>query len=82
MLVVLATASLLACRPPVMAREPSTAKRDPFEQHGRPMLLANGIKCNDDRRQEGGLNLSNMEGLLHADESGPAIVRGKPDERR
>ncbi len=82
MLVVLTTASLLVCGPPVMARKLSTAKRDPFEQHIRRRLLANGIKCHDDRRQEGGFNLSTMEGSLHAGDSGPAIVRGKPNERR
>ncbi len=82
---VLATASLLACgipvmAGPVMAGEPSAANRDQFEQHVRPMLLANCIKCHDDQKQEGGLNLTTREGLLQGGDSGPAIFPGKPDE--
>jgi len=63
-----------------MAEEPPTAKRDLFEQHVRPILLANCIKCHDTHKQEGGLNLTTMEGLLHGGDSGPAIVPGKPEE--
>jgi len=74
------TALLLMCCVPVMAEEPPTAKRDLFEQYVRPMLLANCIKCHDTHKQEGGLNLTTMEGLLHGGDSGPAIVPGKPEE--
>lgn len=79
-LVVLTTASLLACGFPAVAGEPSTAERDLFEQHVRPVLLTNCIKCHDDQKQEGGLNLNTLDGLLQGGDSGPAIVAGKPDE--
>jgi len=79
-IVVLSLASLLASGLPLIAGEPATADRDLFEQHVRPMLLANCIKCHDDHKQEGGLNLTTLEGLLQGGDSGPAIVLGKPDE--
>ncbi|MFG0266732.1 MAG: DUF1553 domain-containing protein [Rhodopirellula sp. JB055] len=84
---------VIACRPnflctvilllggiPVAAKAPSVAKRDQFEQNLRPMLLANCITCHDDTKQEGGLNLTTLEGLLQGGDSGPAIVPGKPEE--
>ncbi|QDS93800.1 Planctomycete cytochrome C [Roseimaritima multifibrata] len=78
--VVLTITSLLACGLPAIAEEPTTAERDQFEQHVRPMLLTNCIKCHDDNKQEGGLNLTTLEGLLEGGDSGPAVVPGKPDE--
>tara|TARA_R100000789_G_scaffold21675_1_gene24493 strand:+ start:5862 stop:9014 length:3153 start_codon:yes stop_codon:yes gene_type:complete len=77
---VLTSALLLVGGVTVSAEESSTAKRDLFEQHVRPMLLANCIKCHNAHKHEGGLNLTTMEGLLSGGASGPAIVSGKPDE--
>ncbi|QDV25245.1 DUF1553 domain-containing protein [Aureliella helgolandensis] len=77
---VLTTAWLLACGLPAMAGELATAERDLFEQHVRPLLIANCIKCHDGHKQEGGLNLTTLEGLLQGGDSGPAIAPGNPDE--
>ncbi|KLU02364.1 putative transmembrane protein [Rhodopirellula islandica] len=77
---VVVAALLLACELPVAAGEPSVATRDQFEQHVRPMLLSSCIKCHDDNKQEGGLNLTTLEGLLRGGDTGPAIVPGNPDE--
>lgn len=79
-LFVLVAASLLTCTVSVVAEDSTTAKRDLFEQHVRPMLLSSCIKCHNDSKHEGGLNLTTMEGLLHGGESGRAIVPGKPEE--
>lgn len=76
----LVTASLFAGGIPLMAEESVTAQRDLFEQHVRPMLLANCIECHNDHKHEGGLNLTTIEGLLSGGESGPTIVPGKPNE--
>lgn len=74
------TMSSLACVDPVFAGEPSTAQRDLFEQHVRPMLVANCVECHGDHKQEGGLSLATIDGLLQGGDSGPAIILGKPDE--
>lgn len=44
------------------------------------MLLSNCIECHGERKQEGGLNLTTIDGLLRGGDSGPAIVPGAPDE--
>lgn len=58
----------------------SAQQRDLFENHVRPMLVSQCIKCHGDTKQEGGLRLTSLEGLLKGGESGPAIVPGKPDD--
>ncbi len=62
------------------ARPASAQQRDLFENHVRPMLVSQCIKCHGDTKQEGGLRLTSLESLLEGGDSGPAVVPGKPDE--
>ncbi len=63
-----------------MAADLSPADRDLFETHVRPTLVQHCIKCHGDDKQEGGLRLTSIAGLLAGGDSGPAIVVGKPAE--
>ncbi|MEW4490676.1 DUF1553 domain-containing protein [Thalassoglobus sp. JC818] len=60
--------------------ESSPANRDLFENHVRPMIVKHCLQCHGETKQEGGLNLTTLDGLLTGGESGPAIVTGEPDE--
>lgn len=62
------------------AGELTPQQRDLFENHVRPTLVSQCIKCHGDTKQEGGLRLTSWESLLEGGESGPAIVPGKQDE--
>ena len=51
-----------------------------FEEHVRPVLATQCVKCHGAKKQEGGLRLDSREAMLSGGESGPAIVPGKPEE--
>ena len=51
-----------------------------FEEHVRPVLATQCVKCHGAKKQEGGLRLDSREAMLRGGESGPAIVPGKPEE--
>src|SRR5258708_110180 len=53
-----------------------------FEQKVRPLLVAKCLECHGEKKQEGGLRLDSRAALLKGNESGPAVVGGKPDESR
>lgn len=65
---------------PPAAAEPSTEQIKYFEQHVRPLLSENCLKCHGAKKQRGGLRLDSFAALLKGGESGAALVVGKPDE--
>ncbi len=64
----------------VCSQQPTRGEHDLFEIHVRPTLIAHCIRCHGAEKQEGGLNLTTLSGLIEGGESGPAIAIGKPDE--
>lgn len=67
------------CSVPVVARaEADEAKR--FEQHIRPLLASQCIKCHGPAKQEGGLRLDSREAMLAGGDSGPVLVPGEIEE--
>src|SRR5579863_604374 len=53
-----------------------------FEQKIRPILSARCFECHGEKKQEGSLRLDSRTSILKGNESGPAIVTGKPEESR
>src|SRR5262249_23605184 len=53
-----------------------------FEQKVRPLLVAQCLECHGEKKQEGGLRLDSRPAILKGNESGPAIVAGRPEESR
>jgi cytochrome c553 len=53
-----------------------------FEQRVRPLLMAKCLECHGEKKQEGGLRLDSRPAILRGNESGPAVVAGKPEESR
>ena len=51
-----------------------------FEKKVRPVLAQHCLSCHGPEKQKSGLRLDSISALLAGGESGPAIVRGKPDE--
>ena len=51
-----------------------------FENHIRPLLIENCIKCHGDEKQEGGLRLDSRAGLLQGGDSGSAVHAGHADK--
>ncbi len=51
-----------------------------FEQHIRPLLVENCIKCHGPEKQSGNLRVDSLSGLMNGGDSGPAIVPGAPAE--
>lgn len=57
--------------------------RQQLNQHDiLPILLLRCSGCHGRQRQEAGLDIRSVKGLLAGGKSGPAIVPGKPDESR
>ena len=72
------TCSLMTASLPAQQSPPP--QRDLFEIHVRPTLVKHCIKCHGDAKQEGGLRLTSLQGLLKGGDSGPVVVPGKPGE--
>lgn len=53
-----------------------------FEKNVRPILIARCVECHGEKKQEGGLRLDSRAGVFKGNESGPAVVAGKPEESR
>ncbi len=51
-----------------------------FETKVRPVLAEHCYRCHGPKKQEFGLRLDSLQGLLKGGDSGPAIVPGKPDQ--
>ena len=51
-----------------------------FEEKVRPLLAKNCHRCHGEKKQEGGLRLDSLASVLAGNESGPAIVPGKPEK--
>jgi cytochrome c553 len=61
----------------------SAAEREAFfEQKVRPLLVDKCFQCHGEKKQEGGLRLDSRAAVLKGNESGPAVVAGKPEESR
>jgi len=52
-----------------------------FETSVRPALVAHCLECHGPKR-EGGLRLDSREAMLAGNDTGPAILPGKPDQSR
>ena len=50
-----------------------------FEDHVRPTLVDQCIRCHGEKKQRGGLRLDSAEALLQGGDSGPAVIPGDPD---
>jgi len=59
---------------------PSHAEIEFFEKQVRPLLVGRCLKCHGQEQQKGGLRLDRLAGLLDGGDSGPAMVRGKPED--
>ena len=58
-----------------------TADREHFfETSIRPLLHSRCVKCHGENKQESGLRLDSLEGLLAGGDSGTAVAPGTPDE--
>ena len=51
-----------------------------FETQVAPILVEHCQKCHAQKDPKGQLDLSSLAGILRGGETGPAVVRGKPDE--
>jgi hypothetical protein len=51
-----------------------------FESVVRPLLIENCQKCHGPKKQNGGLRLDRPDGAIKGGDSGPAVVRGRPEE--
>lgn len=51
-----------------------------FEKHVRPILAEHCLECHGADKTQANLRLDSAEGWLGGGDSGPAVVRGKPDE--
>ncbi|MFN3652240.1 MAG: DUF1553 domain-containing protein [Armatimonadota bacterium] len=80
----LGSAVALAAAPP--PEEPASAPPiDPahlelFEKRVRPVLAEQCFSCHGEKVQQGGLRLDTLSGVLSGGVSGPALVRGRPEE--
>ncbi|PAW66680.1 MAG: hypothetical protein B9S34_07425 [Opitutia bacterium Tous-C1TDCM] len=51
-----------------------------FEKEVRPILANRCYECHGDKKHKGELRLDHISHILKGGESGPALVRGKPDD--
>lgn len=66
----------------LFAEETATGQFDFFESRIRPVLVEHCYQCHasDAKELKGGLLLDSQNGWINGGDSGPAIVRGRPDE--
>lgn len=70
----------LSCAFASLAGAADSEKAAFFENRVRPILSAHCFECHDAVKQEGGVRLDALEGMLAGGDSGPSIVPGKPEE--
>ncbi|MCX6952131.1 MAG: hypothetical protein NTV51_08185 [Verrucomicrobia bacterium] len=56
------------------------AKLTFFENEVRPLLAKRCFECHGEKKQKAGLRLDHIDDILKGGDTGPALVRGKPDE--
>ena len=69
----------------ILAAQPQTGLSDAekfFETKIRPLLIDKCVQCHGAQKQEAELRLDSRAAMLKGNESGPAIVVGKPDASR
>ncbi len=66
--------AFLCARTLASAAEPRPADLEFFERHVRPLLVARCLECHGATKQESGLRLDSLEGILKGGERGPAIA--------
>jgi len=64
----------------VLAQDVSPDQAKFFENEVRPLLAKRCYECHSGDNANGDLQVDSLAALLKGGESGPAIVRGKPDE--
>ncbi len=64
------------------AEQPTPAQARFFETRVRPLLAEHCYACHGPEKQRADLRLDSAERLLEGGASGPALVRGKPEESR
>lgn len=70
------TAKLAAAAP----EDAERAKLEFFEKEVRPVLATYCFECHGEKKQKSGLRLDALAHILEGGESGPALVRGKPED--
>lgn len=65
---------------PSLPTEVSLEQAKFFEEHIRPLLVTQCVKCHGADKQSGDLRLDSRAGLLLGGESGPSVTPGKPEE--
>jgi cytochrome c553 len=73
-------ASLLAPPPSPAAAPADRAAENRFEKKIRPLFIHRCHKCHGAAKAKGGLRLDSAAGLARGGQSGPVVVRGKPEE--
>src|SRR5262245_40041932 len=68
--------ALVRATPQTAAQSAEEAGRDLYTRHIRPLLDQHCKMCHSGELREGGLDLSNPEGLMRGGKSGPVIVPG------
>src|SRR5262245_18496276 len=68
--------ALVRATPQTAAQSAEEAGRDLYTRHIRPLLDQHCKMCHSGELTEGGVDLSNTEGLMRGGKSGPAIVPG------
>ncbi|HET6424583.1 MAG TPA: PSD1 and planctomycete cytochrome C domain-containing protein, partial [Planctomycetaceae bacterium] len=76
--VLMASASALCAAEPA----PNAEELEFFEKRVRPLLVEKCLSCHGEKKQEGNLRLDSHAALLKGNESGPALVVGKPEASR
>lgn len=71
---------ILALSSPWAIARAQVVDNDFFEKKVRPVLFQHCQSCHGPEKQKSGLRLDSISALLAGGESGPAIVRGKPEE--
>ncbi len=75
-----AAAVLLVVNPAIAQDRPAAAERPTFESDVAPILQAHCLKCHGAGKREAGLDLRRRFTMLAGGDSGPAIVKGKPQQ--
>ncbi len=72
-----------ATAPEIAAADRAAAERaqlEFFEKEVRPILAQRCFECHDAKKHKADLRLDHLDHILKGGESGPALVRGKPDD--
>src|SRR6184192_1655006 len=77
---VLLLALIPACATAQSASVITPEQADFFEKRIRPVLADNCFSCHGPKKQQAGLRLDSLSGLLKGTEDGPVVVKGQPEK--